>query len=304
MQTFNYYIFYFFVKTFSLLPFRLVYLISDFMYVIVRYVVRYRRDVVKANLSSSFPEKSEDELIRIEKDFYHLFCDVLLESIKSYRMSYDEITRRVEFEGIEMMESLFKNGKNVIVAAAHSGNWEWMAAVYWQIKIENLVGCEFNRPSKNPRIDEVLLGIRRRLGMITINKNEPIRPLLKLKRDNKIFGVGLLADQTPSAKNINFWTPFLNRETAFLTGPERIAKMFHAAMAFCDVERLGRGRYKYKLVKIADDVADLPENEATRIYAQLLEESIKRDPASWLWSHRRWKHTKESVAAALAKQTV
>lgn len=283
------------IASFSLLPFCVLYFISDMLYFLVRYVVRYRRKVVRENLANSFPEKSDDERKTIEKQFYHHFCDMLMEWVKTYRMSYDDILKHVEFENRDAMANLIKEGRNMMFASSHKGNWEWMPALYWQLDCPNLVGVEVNRPAKNPYINNFLKSIRNRLGMELVDKNDIIRPLIKYRKGEKTFGLGLLADQTPSIKNIDYWTEFLHQDTPFLSGPERMARMFKSAYVYADVVRIKRGYYKYRLTVLSVNVAEEEEYAATEKYARLLEKSIQEYPSDWLWTHRRWKHKRENA---------
>lgn len=308
MQRVSYFFFYIFVQLVSRLPFRMLYWLSDVFYLLCYRVVRYRLKVVRQNLSSAFPEKSEQELRAIEKESYHWFCDIILESVKSFRITVPELDERMVYENMDLMRHYVSQGKSVYMDMAHTGAWEWLPTIYLEY-FKDIVGAELFRHVKNPYIDAFLLKSRQRFQTLVIPKDKALFPLARLNRDGKIFALGLLADQTPSRGNLNFWTNFLNHDTAFLQGPERLAKATKSAVVYIDFERIKRGYYKCTFVDITADASKEPDGAVTERYARLLEQTIRRHPAIWFWTHRRWKYDHQQIireeaekeAARLAK---
>ena len=294
MDKLVYYIFFVFIQIVSRLPFRVVYLLSDVFYFLCYHIVHYRRKVVRQNLISSFPEKSEAELIQIEKEAYKWFCDVILESVKAYRMSAEELSERMKFDNLDLMRQYINQGKSVFLDMAHTGSWEWVPNLYIS-HFKDIVGAELYRHVTNKYIDAFFLKVRQRFKTMVIPKDKAVFPLARIHKEGKVFGLGLLADQTPSRSNLHFWTDFLNHDTAFLQGPERLAKMFKAAVIYLDFHRVKRGYYLCSFVNITADASLEPDGEVTRRYANLLEQSIKADPPRWFWTHRRWKYNHQQI---------
>lgn len=294
MQRIAYFFFYIFVQLISILPFRVIYWISDLFYFLCYHVVRYRRKVVYANLKSAFPEKSETERKSIEKEAYKWFCDIILESIKAFRMTVEELDERVKFENLELIRDYVNKGKSVYLDMAHTGPWEWVPTIYLK-HFPDIVGAELYRHVKNPYIDAFLLEARKRFKTQVIPKDKALFPLARLTRDGKVFAIGLLADQTPSRANLHFWTDFLNHDTAFLQGPERLAKATKSAVVYFDFRCEKRGYYVCKIVDITGDAALEADGVVTKRYANLLEQTIRRQPAYWFWTHRRWKFDHQQI---------
>lgn len=294
MMVVVFYIFYIFVWLIAWLPLPVLYVFSYPIYFIGYYVVKYRRGVVRTNLRNSYLEKSEKELIDIEKRFYLFFADVVVETLKLVHISDDEMRRRMHFTNPEALGDLFEKGRSALILLAHYGSWEWSPSLY--LNYDGVVGAELYRPIREKHFNEFFLKLRSRFGTITIPKNSALRGVANLRKEGNTFGLGLIADQTPSHNNLHFWTNFLNQDTPFLNGAERIARMAELAVVYMDIQRVGRGYYSCKLVVITENAKNEEENMVTEKFARLTEQTINRDPAYWLWSHRRWKHKREEVA--------
>lgn len=288
MATFFFYLFYGLVWTLSWLPLGALYLISDLLYFVVYYIVRYRRKVVRENLLRSFPDKSEAEIVKIEKDYYLHLTDTFIETIKLLHISDEEIKKRMYFPNPEELGRFFDAGKSVVILLGHYGNWEWITSVYLNYK--NAVGGELYRPLNNKKIDAFFLKLRSRFGTVNIPKNDALRAIVGYRREGKTFGLGFIADQTPSANNLHYWANFLNQDTPFLNGPERIARSGNYAVVYFDVQKLKRGYYRCDIMTLTENAKETAENELTDKYVELFEKTILRNPAYWLWSHKRWKH--------------
>lgn len=286
------------VRLYAFLPLPALFFFSDvFLYPLVYYVVRYRLKVVRKNLRNSFPEKTEKELRHIERKFYRHFCDSFQETIRILGMSEKEAKRRMVFKNPELVTDFAQKGQGVLLVLGHYGNWEYQPFLFMYMpKSENQVGYSIYRPLDNEAFDRLYQKIRTRFGGGIATKKETYRIVIRLRREGKSGVFGLVSDQTPSKANLHYWTNFLNQDTAILTGPERIAKQSGYAVVYVDVEKTGRGCYQtiYKL--ISDKPQETAEYEITEKYARLMEETILRDPACWLWTHKRWKHKHQPEA--------
>lgn len=278
----------------SLLPLRVLYFFSDLLYIPLYYGVRYRRNIVRKNLVGSFPEKSQEEIIRIEKKFYHFFCDYMVETIKLFSMSKKQIMRRMTFSGVEDMKAdLEKNNVNLgFMYLGHYCNWEWIASMaYWTG--DDILCTQIYHPLYNKNFDKLFLRLRNQFGGECIPMRETLRRIITLKREHQKTFVGFIADQSPKWNSIHHWVPFLHRETPIFIGTEQIAKQVGAVVYFTDVKRIKRGYYHCELKRMTVHPQELPDYQLTDMYARMLEEMIQWEPAYWLWSHNRWKRTKE-----------
>lgn len=276
----------------SQLPFWLLYALSDAACVVVRHVVRYRRGVVRANLASAFPEKTADELRTIERHFYRYFCDQFVETVKSVSMSRRQMMRHMEFVGFERARTLCSAERPLLfVMLGHYGNWEWIASLqYW---LPDFHCAQIYHRLRQPLWDALFLRIRQRYGGESIPMRHTVRRLAQMAREAKPAVIGFIADQQPRWDSINYFTPFLNHESAAFTGAEHISKRTPSAMAYGRVSRVSRGHYRCEFVPMTDTPAAAPDYELTDQYFRLLEQDIRRSPEIWLWSHKRWTRTKE-----------
>lgn len=274
----------------SLLPLWVFYRLSDGLYYLVYHVVRYRRRVVYANLRSSFPEKSEDEIERIAKDFYSFFCDYIVETLKLFSMGEKNIRKRMKFEGLDQVKKDFANGRSVSVYLGHYCNWEWISSL--GLHLDEQCG-QIYHPLENATLDRLFLYMRGRFKAQSIKMDDTFLTILKWKKEGRKNIVGYIADQVPGYNNIHYWADFLHHDTPVFTGAERISKIMDTAVYYIDVERPRRGYYTARFIKIADSLNEHPVFFATEQYFRLLEKNIQRAPQYWLWSHKRWKRTRE-----------
>lgn len=288
---FVYHILFFLLYLLSLLPMRLLYLLSDGLFFPLFHIVKYRRKVVEKQLDECFPEKSMQERRAIERQFYHFFCDYLVEVIKLFSISKKEMMRRMKFVGIEQVREELKDKKFCFLYLGHYCNWEYIASLsYWLPEIH--CGQIYHR-IYNQAFDELFLKLRGQFGGESILMKDTLRRILTLRNQEKKVMIGFIADQLPKWENMNHWTTFLNHDTSFFIGAERIAKQVDAALYYVDVERVKRGYYQVRFRLMTLHPKEFPDYELTDQYARLLEESICRQPAYWLWTHKRWKRTKE-----------
>ena len=298
MNRLLYYILFAWMYLHALLPFRVLYILSDILYFFVYKIAGYRLKVVRHNLQTCFPEKTKQERLTIEREFYHHFCDYFVETLKLLHISDEEMQRRMQFNNVEQIKELMKDGNSALMFLGHYCNWEWVTSINLDFKQEGkiLLG-EIYKPLKNKAIDDLFLKIRSRFGSLAISKQDTFRVIVKLRNEGKQTLIGFMADQTPAWRNIHYWTPFLNQETPVFTGVERIAKQTGFAVVYLDMEKVKRGHYKATVRLITDDPKEEPENNITETYIRAMEKTILRNPAYWLWTHKRWKRTREEVEA-------
>lgn len=293
METFVYYIIYGLAYVLSLLPFRILYFLSDGLYIVVYHLVGYRRRIVRKNISSSFPEKSETELQTIERAFYHWFCDYIFETIKLLSISHEKLLEHIEFRGVEQMEEAFDRGQNCAAILGHYCNWEWLSAtgVAFRRFPQAVMGLIYH-PLYNKAFDRLLINVRSSQGGVCIPKQDILRYLVSYKRERRNYLFGYISDQTPRMHNIHLWLTFLKQDTPVFTGGERIMKKMDDAVFYVDMQRPRRGHYICTFKQVASHAATEADNAITIRFFEMLEATIRRQPAFYLWTHNRWKHTR------------
>ena len=279
----------------SLLPLRVHYFFSDVvLYPLLFHLVGYRRKVVQANLKGSFPEKSDCELAAIERAFYHFLCDYMVETVKTFTMSKEQMMRRMTFSGLnELIETMEREQKQFcFVYLGHYCNWEWIASMPYWVPAEYHCAQIYHR-LRNPEMDALFLRLRNRYGGECIVMQDTLRRIVEIKRSGQKEIIGFISDQAPWWTSIHHWCNFFHRETAVYTGTEKLGKRVDALIYFADITRPKRGYYHVNLKSITHDVTSLPDYTLTDTFTQMLEDMIAQRPAYWLWSHKRWKRTKE-----------
>lgn len=244
-------------------------------------------------MKASFPDKTEAELRQLEKEFYHHFADYIVETIKLAHISHEEVQRRAVINNPEVIDRVMDEGHPcVIMMLGHYGNWEWYTASTTFFRDASLY--QVYRPLKNKAFDRLFIKLRTQYGSLGIKKNETIRDVIKLNQEKKRSIIILLADQTPSKANIHYWTSFLNQDSAVFTGGERMARKLDLPVIYADAKKIKRGYYTVDMKLITDKAKETPEYWITEQYTRLMERSILRNPAYWLWSHKRWKYKRET----------
>lgn len=289
MQKVGNYIALFFLWLFSLQSFFILYLWSDLLYHFIRFI-GYRRAIINENLRYSFPEKSKEELREIRLKFYRNFCDVMIETIKVQSMTEKQMRQRVKWNNPEYINQFTQQGKDVIAVMGHYCNWEWIPSINLHVEC---LGCATYRPLKNKEFDKYMLELRGKWGTQNFTMADTIREIIKLKRKNVRYIIGLIADQSPGRRTLNYWTKFLNQNTAVILGPEKIAKSTKSPVVFLDMQRVKRGYYEVSVLPVADDPLNTEEHEITETHLRLLENAIIKKPENWLWSHKRWKYSEQ-----------
>lgn len=283
-----------FWKLFSKLPFKIHYFLSDYLlYPIAYHLVGYRKKVVRGNLKKSFPDKSEQELRQIERDFFHLFCDYIVETIKLADMKPDTMRRRMSFKGMEKVEEYARQGRSVVVYIAHSPNWEWITSLPLFLQDKSIVFGQIYHPLYNKAFDRLFLSLREQYGSISIPMKSTLRQIVEMKKEGKKFCIGFVADQSPKWVAIHHWLDFMHQDTPVFTGTEKIARRTDSVVFFMSLRRVERGTYEAEFHEITNDCSVLPENAITEQYFKLVEDHLHKYPAQWLWTHKRWRKTRE-----------
>ena len=276
----------------SLLPLKVHYLLSDLLYFIIYKMFGYRIRVVRQNLESSFPEKDTPELRVIERRFYHCLCDYFVETVKTMTMSERQMRRRMVFKGTETVNECVADGQSCAVYLGHTFNWEWITSL--PLWVSPIAHCgQLYHALESPLFDRLFLRLRQRWGAECIALTDILRKTIEYKHRQQPTILGYLGDQVPHWNNIHHWCQFLNHDTPVMTGTERIARKNGQALFFLDVKRVRRGYYEAMFRLMTREPQQLAEYEATDIYFRMLEESIRQQPELWLWSHNRWKRTRE-----------
>ncbi|MBR3067924.1 MAG: lysophospholipid acyltransferase family protein [Prevotella sp.] len=294
MAKLSYYLLRGFVWLLSLLPFWALYGMADCFFLLVYYIIRYRRKVVRRNLSTSFPEKSEQEVKQIERRFYRWLCDYAVETMKLLTISDKALLRRMELRGAEQLEQCFDKGQDCAVILGHYCNWEWLAAIQLTFKRypDALLGSIYH-PLYNKAFDRLFIDIRSAHGSLCVAKQDILRELVRLNREKRHSVFGYVSDQSPRWHNIHLWLDFMNHDTPVFTGGERIMRKKDNAVFYLDMERPRRGKYVCTFKLVSQHAAQEPENEITKQFFKMLEQTIRRQPEFYLWTHNRWKRTHE-----------
>ncbi len=278
-----------FLRWISKWPWGLLYLLSGVVYFLTYYVVRYRRKVVAANLRKAFPERPNQQLKTIEKQFYRHLSDVLVEIVKALSISKEEMAARVKYTNIEVFESRFKEKKPLLVYAAHQGNWEWLLLGG---KAQLPYPCDvIYKPLKSPFSEHFMRQVRERFGGAVIPKNAAVRTIVKTIEQPRLYGIA--ADQVPGRKANKQWQTFFGINTAFFPGIEQLPKLTNLEAVFLKMTKVGRGYYEVEAIPMAAPPYARNSTNILPVYSRIAEQMILEQPAYWLWSHKRWKYPKK-----------
>lgn len=291
MAAVGYYIALPFLYLISLLPFPVLYLLSDFFYLIIYRIAGYRKGVVMNNLRNSFPNKSQEELKKLAAAYYHFLCDVSLETFKTLTISRKTMIERCSFtdESLELLNYFAKQNKSVILTMGHLGNWEWSGSSF-SIQGRQQLNVIYH-PLSNKYFDRLIHSMRSRFGTGLIPMDRVFKEMVR-NRD-KITITAFIADQTPQPDNA-YWMTFLNQDTPVFKGTELIAKKLNYPVVYAAVKRVKRGYYKIFIEQLVANPKETADGEITELHTRRLEQDILELPETWIWSHRRWKHKRNN----------
>lgn len=271
----------------SILPFPLLYLFSDFTYLIVYYVIGYRKSTVRENLALAFPDKTEKERRAIERKSYRHLCDMFLEMIKTLTISEASIKKRFRFTNIETYQALEKENKSIAMMLAHYASYEWVISMNYYIKFK---GYAIYKRIANPHFDKLVRDIRSKFKAYLITTKETI-PVIQENEKDGIRGIyGFASDQSPKASKAYHWGSFMNVNTPVHTGAEMLSKKFDMNVIFLRVKKVSRGHYEATFEILSKEVRTIPDYQLTDRFLALVEQQIKEAPEFYLWTHKRWKH--------------
>ncbi|WNM20342.1 lysophospholipid acyltransferase family protein [Flavobacterium capsici] len=271
----------------SILPFRLLYLFSDFVFFLVYHVFGYRKKVVRTNLALALPHLSEKERLDIEKKSYQHLCDMFLEMMKTMTISTKEIQKRFVFTNLEMVKELEKKQKSIALMCAHYASYEWVISMNGQI---NYQGYAIYKKVNNKYFDDLVKKIRSRFKAYLITTRETRAVIENNERNGNHAIYGFASDQSPQIRPKTYWSKFMGIEVPVYVGAELISKKYDMSVVFLKVEKVKRGHYEAKLELLSDDVKSVPDFEITEIFNRKVEAQILEKPEYYLWTHKRWKH--------------
>lgn len=276
------------LKLLSKLPLPVLYMLARLIYVLIYFVMKYRKEVVCKNLQNAFPGKSNEEIEHIAKQFYRNYSDVIVEMIKTISIDRKSLAQHIHITNSHLLEDVLNQGQSVIVMLAHHCNIDWLLLAC-DIKLRYPMDAVY-KPLHNVSLDKLLLETRSRFGAKPIPAKNTVLEIIKRKRETRCFAI--VPDQTPRAEDEKFWTRFLNQDTAFFLGVEKIARLTRYPVFFISVKRIRRGQYEAHFKPIASPPYTADDHIITERYTREVEAQILDSPADWLWSHKRWKHKK------------
>jgi KDO2-lipid IV(A) lauroyltransferase len=277
------------LKGISLLPFPILYGFSNVLYFILYHVAGYRKKVVRTNLQNAFPEKAESWRRDIERKFYRHLADLILETFKGMSLSGKELKARMKNVSQDFYDKAFEDKRNSIIIMSHTSNWEWVcmsAQLHAKQKAQSIY-----KQLKNPFFEKLMLGIRTKFGTMLIPMEQTLRVLAS--QTDLVTATAFMGDQNPSNGKNAYWTKFLNQDTAFMKGTEKIARKTNFEVWYMQIRKIRRGYYEVHTRLLCEKPAETKEGEITEMLARATEEDILSQPEFWLWSHRRWKHKRD-----------
>lgn len=287
MQLLIYILVYPFLWLISILPFKMLYIVSDFCYIIIYYIFGYRKKVVTSNLKLSFPNKSKNEITAIRKKFYHHLCDMIFEAIKSITISEAEMKKRYIFTNVKEIHKLEKENKSVILFMGHYASWEWIFVLQKHI---NHKGYAVYKRLNNKYFDALVKRIRAKYDSHLITTKETFPILIKAKHNNELTFNGFVFDQSPKVHKALHWQEFMGVKVPVHIGAEVLAKRLDMATLFLKVKKVKRGYYEATFMDIIKTPNDFNNYEITDRSLKRVEEQIREAPEYYLWTHKRWKH--------------
>lgn len=288
MNIFNILLYYLIIIPISSLPFFVLYGVSNFLFLILYHLIGYRKKIVLDNIKHSFPDKTEKEQETICRQFYKHFCDLIVESIKTFSISEKEMLKRVTCKNPEVINKYYDENRSVIIAGGHFNNWELFAVAIDSLIKHKAIGIY--KPLSNLYFDKKMQNTRGKYGLKMISTRE-VKRLFEKEKSNLnaiIFGI----DQSPSNPKSAYWLNFLNQDTAVLFGTEKYAKDYNYPVLYGRLNKEKRGHYSFELFDVTDKPQETAYGEITEKATKLLEDDICKSPQYWLWTHRRWKHNR------------
>ncbi|KAA1243970.1 lysophospholipid acyltransferase family protein [Aquimarina sp. RZ0] len=287
MQLFIYYLVYPILWFISKLPWRIFYMLSTCIYILVYYIIRYRRKTVTDNLTLVFPDKEKKEINRIRKASYKHMCDMFLEMAKSLSITREELIERYKVVNLDEFHEFERKNKSIITLMGHYGSFEWSNAVDL-VSLNPCVGIY--KQLKNKHFDKLAHTIRGRFDSRLIASHKVARQIIKDKQDGTVCSYGMISDQSPKLNNAKFWTDFMGIKVPIFLGGEFLAQRLDVIVLYLQVKKIKRGYYEVKFIPISENSKNEKKFYVIKEYLKLLEEQIHKKPEDYLWTHKRWKH--------------
>lgn len=287
MQRLIFYIFYPLIWLVSKSPFVILYAISDFVFLIVYYVIGYRKKLVYNNLKRSFPDKSHSEIQEISRKFFHHFVDIIFEVVKTFTISKEQISKRYAFKNMALIESIAAKNKSLVIVGSHYGNWEWMIGLNLHTRVQAYATYTM---ISNKIFEEKIKTSREKFGVQMILKKDTISNMANNYRNKKIGIYGLLSDQSPQLQKTYYWSDFLGVRVPIHTGAEMLAKKYDCVVVNYKVDKVKRGYYEVEFELLTENPRNFADYEITDIYLDIVEKQIREKPIYYLWTHNRFKH--------------
>ncbi|MFP9115452.1 lysophospholipid acyltransferase family protein [Flavobacterium sp. RHBU_3] len=293
MQRLSYIVAYPIIWGISILPFPLLYILSDCIYVLVYHIIGYRKKVVRANMRRALPHLTKEELHKTEKKFYHHFCDSFLEMVKTLNMSQKEVAERFVVTNPEALHQMESEGKSAALLTGHYANYEWILGMSQHLTTHK--GFGIYKPMKNIYFDRLVRRIRGKLNSELIGVKDVIPTMRKNLREGKHGFYGFVTDQSPMLGSAIHWGKFFGQEVPVQVGGEMLSKKMGLNIAFSKIEKVKRGYYQCTFLRVEGDVSKVPNFEVTDNFMHMLEQQIIKEPAYYLWTHKRFKHCREAA---------
>ena len=283
----------------SRLPFKIIYFISDGVYILLYYLIGYRKKVVRNNLALTFPEKSEEERLIIEKKFFRHMCDIFLEMIKTLGISNKEVQKRFTVTNMEVLHELEAKGINTMLMLPHYASWEWVVSLNLQIKSK---GYGIYQKIQNKYFDKLVRDLRGRFNTQLISTRESRKILKDAKESKQLLMVGIISDQSPMVIKAKYWTDFMGIVVPVHVGGEEICKANDIIPVYLKTRKIGRGYYEGTVKVLSENPSEVEYYKITDAFLRETEKSIREAPEYYFWTHKRWKH-KDKVPKEFQKTT-
>ena len=280
------------IKAIAIWPYWMLHAVSSLLYPIVYYIIRYRRKVVHENLTNAFPEKSEQEIVKIEKAFYRHFCDYVVETVKLMHISDEQMKRHLKFTNPEVIEQLRQDGRPIFLYLGHHCNWEYMISITMWLH-PSIEVVQIYHPLSDKAMDRLMYRLRSRFNSVGVTQKQSLRYILKEVGEGKRILLGLIADQRPNRHPEPEWMEFLHQDTPIITGGEAMGRKLNAHFVYGSMKCVGRGYYEltYHMIEPMEG----EEYGYSKQYMRMLEDDIKAQPHMWLWTHKRWSMKRENA---------
>ena len=245
-----------------------------------------------SNLKIAFPEKSDTELNKIMKEFYHHFLDIFMEMIKTFTISNEEILKRFKLTNQEELDDFMARNDNVLLMSSHYANFEWLFSLNLRVRHN---GFAAYKKIKNKYFNNYIVRSRGRFNTTLIPTEGALRSDLHPAHRELNTVYGMLVDQSPKLTKAYHWTTFFGKEVPVITGTEMLAKKYNYAVMCIETTKVKRGYYETRMEILSENPREVPDFEITDLFMKKLEAHIRKAPEYYFWSHKRFKYMRENT---------